>query len=84
MVKKKFLPKEKKSRAKYKCLPELEKLIYQSNLVPIGIITPDYEPEVRIELQRLRVETGNPSPEFSAFDFLTDSIKHLPKNFWII
>jgi hypothetical protein len=71
----------KLSRAKYKCPPELKELIELTNLVPNGIITPDFENEIRIELKRLRDETGDPSPEISAYEFLTSKIKHLPKEF---
>lgn len=72
--------KKTKSRAKYKCPPELEELIRQTNLVPIGTITPDFDAEIRIEIQRYRNETGE-SPEISAYGFLTNLIKHLPSEF---
>ncbi|HXG84828.1 MAG TPA: hypothetical protein VNI84_12465 [Pyrinomonadaceae bacterium] len=85
MVKKKkeskVLPQKQKSRAQYQCLPELSELIRQANLVPVGVITPDFEWERVRELQRLRKETGDPSPEFSSFEFLTNLISHLPTEF---
>ncbi len=79
--KKKKASPQQKSRAKYKCPPELEELIYQANLVPIGTITPDFEYEIREEIKRLREENVEPSPEISAYEFLTNLIKHLPKEF---
>jgi hypothetical protein len=69
------------SRAKYDCPAELKELIRLTNLVPIGILTPDFESEVRFEIQRLKNETGDPAPEFSAYEFVTKQIKHLPKIF---
>ncbi len=56
-------------------------LIRLTNLVPIGIIMFDFYPEMTIEIQRLRNETGEPSPEFSAYEFLTQKIYYLPKEF---
>lgn len=72
---------KKSSRAKYECPPLLAELIRQTNLVPLGIITPDFDAEIRIEIQRLKAETGEPVPEISAYEFLTKQIKHLPKEF---
>jgi hypothetical protein len=73
--------RKQKSRAKYKCPPELEELIRQTNLVPIRTITPDFDVEIRMEIQRLKDETGEPSPEISAYEFLTKLIEHLPSEF---
>lgn len=85
MVKKrkesKTLPQKQKSRAKYQCPSELSELIRQANLVPIGVITPDYEYEVRKEIQRLTKENDGEPPKFSEYEFLINLIKHLPKEF---
>jgi len=67
----------RKSRARYDCPPELQELIDEANLVPQGIMTPDFEPERKIEIDRLRIESGEISPEFSSYAFLQKLIEHL-------
>lgn len=81
MSKKNKIQLKNYSRAKYQCPSELEELIRLTNLVPIGINTPYFNDEFRIEIQRLKNETGEPSPEISAYEFITKLTKHLPKEF---
>ncbi len=78
---KKVSPQKQKSRAKYSQPDELKELIRQANLVPIGEMTPDFEPERRMEIEKLRKENNGEPPEFSSFQFLTKIINHLPKEF---
>ncbi len=77
--------KEVKSRAKYQCLPEIEELIYQANLVPIGITMPDFEAEMSeaemSEAEMSEVEMSENRPILLAYKSLKDRIKHLPQDF---
>jgi hypothetical protein len=80
-IDKEIEPQEKKSRAKYKCPPEVKPLIELVNLVPFPTKIASLTLEQDYQTRLLREQTGDSNASVTITDVLQGCLRDLPKEF---